>query len=114
MFISPAKPYKSGKFLSIRAQIPNTKQIKRNYCMIYDESEKVLDADSISENTEMIPLIKIEGIKFSSKSFQLEINLPQIMVLNMEENIKKSCVIKNKNTTTKITQEENKLDKLIK
>ena len=36
MFISPAKPYKSGKFLSIRAQIPNTKQIKRNYCMIYD------------------------------------------------------------------------------
>ena len=103
MFISPAKSYKSGKFLVVKAQIPVTKQIKRDYCIIYDESESILEPDSITENTSLIPLIKIEGIKFSSKSFQLEINLPQIMALNMEENIKASCVIRQNKSCDKNT-----------
>ena len=41
-----------------------------------------------------IPLIHIEGIKFSSKSFQLDINLRQMMVLSVENDIKNGCMIK--------------------
>jgi len=112
MFISPTKSYKSGKFLSIRVNIPYTKQIKREYCMIYDENESILDSSSITEATEVIPLIKIEGIKFSSKSFQLEINLPQLMVLSMDENMKKSCMIKPNKSV--IIEKSNNLDNLEK
>ena len=109
MFISPAKSYKSGKFLSIRAQIPTTKQIKRDYCIIYDESEQVLTASSITADTQLIPLIKIDGIKFTSKSFQLEITIPQIMVLNIEQNIKNGCII-NRNKLENNKLENNKLE----
>ena len=94
MFISPSKPYKSGKFLAIRAHIPTSKQIKQEYCLIYDENEKPLNASTITETSKFIPLIHIEGIKFSSKSFQLDINLRQMMVLSVEDNIKKGCMIK--------------------
>lgn len=96
MFISPIKPYRSGKFLIIRTYIPTSKHIKQEGCLIYDENERTLDSSSIKESTQFIPLVHIEGIKFSSKSFQIEINIRQIMVLSLEDNIKKSCLIKNK------------------
>ena len=94
MFISPTKSYKSGKFLVIRAHIPISKQIKQEYCLIYDENEKPLDISTITETSMFIPLIHIEGIKFSSKSFQLDINLRQMMVLSVENEIKNGCMIK--------------------
>jgi hypothetical protein len=97
MFISPTKSYKSGKFIIIRVHIPCTKQIKKEYCIIYDENERILEPSYINENTQFIPLINIDGIKFSSKSFQLEITIPQLMVLRVEDEIKNNCMIKTKN-----------------
>ena len=108
MFISPTKSYKSGKYICLRTIIPVTKNIKKKYCIIYDENERILDFDSITENKELIPLIYIEGIKFSSKSFQLEINLPQIMVLNLQENIKNECMIKRSNLKENLAKDEEK------
>jgi hypothetical protein len=94
MFISPAKSYKSGKFITVRAHIPCSKQIKKDFCMIYDENERTLESSYITDKTQFIPLIHIDGIKFSSKSFQLDITLPQIMVLSIQDEIKKGCLIK--------------------
>jgi len=79
MFISPTKSYKSGKFITLRAHIPCTKQIKKDYCMIYDENERILESSAVTDSMQLIPLICIDGIRFSSKSFQLDINIPQIM-----------------------------------
>jgi len=93
-FISPSKSYRSGKFMTVRTHIPISKQIKQEGCLIYDESERQLDTSVITDSTKFIPLIHIEGIRFSSKSFQLEINIRQIMVLSLEDTIKKSCLIK--------------------
>lgn len=94
IFISPTKSYKSGKFMTVRTHIPVSRQIKQEGCLIYDESERQLDTSAIMESTKFIPLIHIEGIRFSSKSFQLEINVRQIMVLSLEDSIKKNCMIK--------------------
>ncbi len=116
IFISPIKPYKSGKFLIIRSYIPTSKHIKQEGCLIYDENERTLGYDSINERTQFIPLAHIEGIKFSSKSFQIEINIRQIMVLSLEDNIKKSCLIKNskhntlENIESKLENNEYKLE----
>jgi hypothetical protein len=107
MFISPIKPYKSGKFLIIRSHIPMSKHIKQEGCLIYDENERTLEPSVINESTEFIPLVHIEGIKFSSKSFQIEINVRQIMIMSLEDNIKKNCLIKNSNTND-LEKEENK------
>jgi len=107
MFISPIKPYKSGKFLIIRSHIPMSKHIKQEGCLIYDENERTLEPSIINESTEFIPLVHIEGIKFSSKSFQIEINVRQIMIMSLEDNIKKNCLIKNSNPND-LEKEENK------
>ena len=99
MFLSSLKSFKSGKFIVLRANIPSSKNIKKEYCMIYDENEMILTSDKVTEDKELIPLISIDGIKFSSKSFQLEINIPQIMMLNLENTIKKDFMIKRKENT---------------
>ena len=99
MFLSSLKSFKSGKFIVLRANIPSSKNIKKEYCMIYDENEMILTSDKVTEDKELIPLISIDGIKFSSKSFQLEINIPQIMILNLENTIKKDFMIKRKENT---------------
>ena len=99
IFLSSLKSFKSGKFIVLRANIPSSKNIKKEYCMIYDENEMILTSDKVTEDKELIPLISIDGIKFSSKSFQLEINIPQIMILNLENTIKKDFMIKRKENT---------------
>ena len=93
LFNSPIKYYKSGKFLIVRAGIPNHKHIRKDYCLVYDENERLLTLDDINEINEMIPLVHIDGIKFSSKSFQIEIHLPQVMVMKSPEEIKTKCII---------------------
>ena len=111
MFISPTKSYKSGKLITIRTFIPSTKNIKKDYCLIYDENEINLEASAINETTKIIPLINIEGIRFSSKSFQLDINLRQVMVLSIEDEIKKDCLIKrNCESLNKEKGEDNNLE----
>lgn len=106
-FNSCMKTYKSGKYIVIRCYIPNNKTIRKNYCLIYDENENILNVDDVKENLEIIPLIAIEGIKFSSKSFQIEINVPQIMVLKMPEEIKTGFLINKKTKNNDIIETSN-------
>jgi hypothetical protein len=95
-FTSPTRVYKSGQFFLVRVHIPNTKIIKKHKsCIIYDENENPLTYDDLIHDKNIIPLTHIEGIKFSSKSFQIDIVLNQIMVLNDVPDIKQPCIIKN-------------------
>jgi hypothetical protein len=87
-FNSIGKFYKSGKFLLIRSFIPTNSNIKyKTNCVVYDEDENILTLQDIDANREIIPLIKLDGIRFSSKSFQIELNIKQIMILKEQEEI---------------------------
>ena len=93
-FTNVAKMYKSGKQFIIRCYIPKPQMIKYSVpCFVYDENENPLTLNDIDITKEIIPLIKVEGIKFTNKSFQLEFNLSQIMVMNSQEELK-HCLIK--------------------
>ena len=107
MFLTPIRSYKSGKFICLRSNIPYTKNIKKEYCMIYDETEKILESQDVTENKEIIPLVLVDGIRFTSKTFQLEINLPQLMVLNIDINIKNNCMIKTSKREENVIDEKN-------
>ena len=48
---------------------------------IYDEQENQLSLDDIKSDTEIISILEITGLKFTSQSFNLEFYLRQIMVL---------------------------------
>ena len=85
--------YRSGKNLLIRAFIDVDRSSDQPKCMIYDEKEIKLDSSEVTNNN-IIPLLLVEGIKFTSKSFDIEIKLIQAMVLNKEPELMQTCLIK--------------------
>jgi len=60
---------------------------------IYNENELPLGINDIKIDTSIISILEIQGIKFTSRNFQIEIELKQVMVLNNEP-IFESCLIK--------------------
>lgn len=77
------KVYKSDSYL-IRCNIPfqskNGIQME-NACQVYDEDECVCSMEHIKENTNIISILEFQGIKFSQRIFQININIKQIMIL---------------------------------
>ena len=86
--------YKSGKYYLLRTNVKNTKDdipaIK-----IYNEKEITLGINDVTPETEIISILDIQGIKFTSRNFQIDIELKQVMVLDNEP-IFESCLIKTK------------------
>ena len=89
--------YKSGKNILIRAHLNTAKHTGKDKYLAYDENEQPVDLDTITADKYIIPLILIDGIKFSSRSFEIEIKLVQIMVIEPPpiKEIVPVCLIKN-------------------
>lgn len=92
-----SRMYKSGKQFLIRCYISKPSMIKLNdsSCIVYDENENYLRMEDIDINKEIIPLLKIDGIKFTNRNFQIDIHILQIMIINEQQESKK-CLIKHK------------------
>ena len=88
--------YKSGKFYLLRVNVKNNKD-DIPAVKIYNEKEITLDLSNVTPETEIISILDIQGIKFTSRNFQIDIELKQVMVLDNEP-IFENCLIKtNKN-----------------
>jgi len=101
--------YKSGKYYLVRTNIKNnhnnTPSIK-----IYNEKETPMTMEEINNETNIISILEIQGIKFTSRNFQIEIELKQIMVLDNEP-LFDNCLIKtSKNFHVKPLEEDPKID----
>ena len=75
VFNSILKIYKSGKFYLARVNVKKT-------INIYDETRNVLSIEDIKNDTSIISILEIQGIKFTSRTFQIEIELKQSMILD--------------------------------
>ena len=91
-FNSSIRIYKSGKYYLIRTNIKSTRT-EEPAVKIYNENEAVLNMSHITNETNIISILEIQGIKFTSRNFQIEIELKQVMVLNNEP-IFNNCLIK--------------------
>ena len=91
-FSSTIRIYKSGKYYLVRTNVKNNASNEPSI-KIYDENETALGIDDITSEKEIISILEIQGIKFTSRNFQIEIELKQVMVLNNEP-IFESCLIK--------------------
>ena len=111
-FASMVKSYKNGTSHTLRVNINNGNSSNSKFnniggvqsCFIFDEENNVLSFDSVKPETLLITIIDFEGIKFTSKSFQFEINARQMLIIN-EKPMFKACLIKQKK------QEHNQGDK---
>ena len=89
------KTYKNGKEFIIKTNCDINK-IK-----IYDENEVSLNYTNLTSNDYIIPLLSINGVKFTTKNFIIETSILQILVLNNDEFLYNECLIKlNRNEET--------------
>lgn len=95
-FTSPLKIYKSGKSYIVRTNIQtrNGKPVVK----IYDEDEKEVLLDQIKENMNVMVILEIQGIRCSLRSFQIEIELKQMMVLKPDD-LFDTCILKSRKDT---------------
>jgi hypothetical protein len=74
-FTSPFKIFKSGKYYLLRVNVkPNIK--------IYNEKDQIMQSEDITSEKNIISILEIQGIKFTSRNFQIEIELKQSMVVS--------------------------------
>jgi len=93
-FTSPVRPYKGGKHYLIRAHIQPAKHLAGTQsCSVFDENERPVSIDHIKAEHQMYTVIEFQGIKFTSRSFQLEVSLKQVLLVSNVP-IFQSCVIR--------------------
>ena len=83
------RQYKTNHNL-LRLQLNNKKNIPE--CIIFDENEEIKTYDDVYEKR-FDCIIHIKGIRFTSTSFQLDLELKQILLLE-EKDIFKNCILR--------------------
>ena len=92
-FTSPMRIYKSGKFYLIRVNVKMNYITNSPVLKLYNESETPLSIDDVTPETNIISIVEVQGIKFTSRNFQIELELKQVMIINTNE-IFENCLIK--------------------
>lgn len=90
-FISPAKTYKSGKYHNVRCHVP----IRMGKCnlKIFDEQENDVPIEDIKENTPVMTIVEVQGVRCSVRSFQIEFEIKQMMTLMPTDSLFEKCVL---------------------
>lgn len=103
------RTYKSNYL--IRSFVHKTKGLNKVSLQIYDTDENELTIEDIDSNKNVICILEIVGLKFSSSSFHLEICLRQVMVIN-DKPIFNKCLIKFNNKSVS-GEKNNNLENLL-
>ena len=85
-FVSPLKIYKAGKYYILRVNVKPTMKV-------YNDLNAEISHSDINDTTTMITIIEFYGIKFTSRNFQMEIELKQSMVVSPDDFLG-NCFIK--------------------
>jgi len=104
-FNSCMKIYKSGKFYLLRVSVPTI--LGKSNLKIYDENEQLIDIQNIKENDKVVCALEIQGIKCSARSFQIEIEVKQMLLINQQNIFEKCVLLKNKKPDTSTVNIEN-------
>ena len=99
------RTYKSVNYL-VRTFVHKTKNINTLSLQIFDTDENELSLEEVTADKNVIGILEIIGLKFSSTSFHLEICLRQLMVIN-EKPLFGKCLIKLNNEMKKIPMTNN-------
>ena len=89
-FSSCIKLYKSGKYYILRTHVPT--QLGKCSLKIYNESEELVAPEDVSDKHDVITILEIQGIKCSARSFQIEIEIKQMLVVR-QNNLFERCIL---------------------
>jgi len=107
-FTSPFKIFKSGKYYLLRVNV-------KSNIKIYDEKDQIISSESITNDNSIICILEIQGLKFTSRNFQIEIELKQAMVVSPDPFldecfIKKPIKKQQQQVNEEILQENSNID----
>jgi hypothetical protein len=96
-FFTPiARVYKTKSYL-VRAFEQKNKMFKAekryNFGLFGENGEEVSGDELASENAQCISILEVQGLKFTSNSFRIEVTISQIMVIK-EKKLTQQCIIK--------------------
>ena len=111
-FTSPLKLYKSGKFYIARTNVPTTMGICS--LKIFNSNADEIPLEDIKDNMDVVSILEIQGIKCSTKNFQIEIEMKQMMVIE-SKNLFEKCIFKGKQEAidSPITNIKTPLDEIV-
>ena len=89
-FATPLKSHKGGKFYLARSFLPS--HFGKINLKVYNENKEEINIDNIQDNVNIASILEIQGIKCSSRSFQIEMEIKQMMTL-LPVNVFDNCLI---------------------
>ena len=92
-FQSPSKMYKSGKYYLVRTIIPSV--LGKPQLTIYDENENSIELSSLTNEDSTMSILEVCGIKCSARTFQIVLEVKQMMKLQKQNNFSK-CIFSSK------------------
>jgi len=94
LFASSVKPFKGGKQFSMRINVlPGKARTNQFNCTVFDESENSVQVEYINATHNIISIVEVLGIRFTSSSFQLELASKQIAIILLKP-VFQTCIIK--------------------
>lgn len=88
-FGSTIRLYKSGKFSLVKTSTKLHPVTEQPILSVYNEEQVQQSVESITADTNIVAILEITGIRFTSRNFNTEIELKQIMIVedSWEEDI---------------------------
>lgn len=107
-FVNITKSFRGGKYHFIRVGMttPNERKNKGKACVVFDEYENVISIDDIQETDYIEGILEVQGIRFTSKSFQIELICKQLKVCQKESAFDKCMITRNPISASSTMQEE--------
>lgn len=87
-FGSTIRLYKSGRFSLVKTNIKINTTTEAPILSVYDENQNVQTVEDVTPDTSIVAILEITGIKFTSRHFNTELDIKQIMtVMDHEEDV---------------------------
>jgi hypothetical protein len=81
-FGTTTRLYKSGKFSLVKTNVKVNATTETPILSVYDEKQRPQPIDSITQETNIVAILEITGIRFTSRNFNTEIEIKQIMIVD--------------------------------
>ena len=104
-FTSPIRAFKTGNYL-VRVNLELNRiqtHIQPFLCKVFDENRAIVPVDYVNAHHNIISIVEFQGIKFTARSFQMELILRQVLVIP-ELPLFETCVITTNTNTTSIAE----------
>jgi hypothetical protein len=96
-FSPSLKTFKSGKYHLCRCNIGLDYNTSAPITKVYNENEILVSYEEVTDQSQLISILEVRGIKFTSRSFQLDFDLKQVMILKTDNDFDKCLIRKSAN-----------------